>query len=234
MWATRSLLLLLFIASPVLAVSKADLEARIIQLEQKLNRILLDQNDQDSRLRREMQQLRGEMEVQSHEMQKLQKKQNDLYLDIDRRLNLLQSGPGRSPTYRGDTAGGAWRQDVIEPEGATGSGGPATSDDGAARQEYDRALETLKKGRYDQAQAEFRSFLKQYPDSSYADNAQYWVGEVHYVTRKFPEALQAFWHRFFNDLHMMIPNERDVRKCRFTIPDPIWIDSQFAILTENR
>ena len=74
MWATRLAFALLFIASPVLAVSKADLEARIQQLEKKLNRVLLDQNDQANRHSREMQQLRGEIEVQSHELTKLKKR----------------------------------------------------------------------------------------------------------------------------------------------------------------
>jgi len=60
------------------------------------------------------------------------------------------------------------------------------------RKDYDLALEKLKEGRYDEASSAFQSFLKKYPGSSYADNAQYWLGEVFYVTRKFQPALDEF------------------------------------------
>ena len=46
--------------------------------------------------------------------------------------------------------------------------------------------------RYDEAATAFRAFLKNYPGSSYADNAQYWLGEVYYVTRDFRAALDEF------------------------------------------
>ncbi len=176
----------LFIASPVLAISKAELEAQIQQLEKKLNRILLDQNDQENSLRREMQKIRGEIEVQGHEIRKLEKKQRDLYLDIDQRLNAMQPGKAASPAH-GGASGGDWNQ-----KSGGESSGNTSVDESAARQNYDRALEVLKKGNYNQALTEFRSFLKQHPNSRYADNAQYWVGEVHYVNRRFTDALTEF------------------------------------------
>lgn len=176
-------LLSMFVASPVLAVSKAELETRIQQLEKKLNRVLLDMNDQGNSLRREIQQLRGDMEVQAHEIRRLEKKQRDLYMDIDQRLNESQSGKGSSPAY--GAAGGGWQQ------GSTPAG-DASVDEDAARQDYDRALGILKKGNYDQALSEFQNFLKQHAGSRYTVNAQYWIGEVHYVKRRFKDALREF------------------------------------------
>ncbi|NLG76546.1 MAG: tol-pal system protein YbgF, partial [Xanthomonadaceae bacterium] len=38
----------------------------------------------------------------------------------------------------------------------------------------------------------FSQFLTTFPDSPLADNAQYWLGESHYVTRQFSEALRHF------------------------------------------
>ena len=163
MWATRLLfrplrlqlftlgLLSLLVASPVLAVSKAELEARIQQLEKKLNRVLLDQNDQGNSLRREIQKLRGDIEVQAHEIRSLEKKQRDLYMDIDQRLNESQSGKGASPAY--GTNGSDWQQ-------GGSSAADSNVDEDAARQDYDRALAALKKGQYDQALTEFQTFLK--------------------------------------------------------------------------
>ncbi|MEE9342692.1 MAG: tol-pal system protein YbgF, partial [Gammaproteobacteria bacterium] len=60
------------------------------------------------------------------------------------------------------------------------------------RQAYDNALATLKEGSYEEAAEQFKTFLDHYPQSSYADNSQYWLGEVYYVTRKFPMALKEF------------------------------------------
>ena len=50
----------------------------------------------------------------------------------------------------------------------------------------------LKDGQYDRAIAAFQKFLIVYSDSSLADNAQYWLGEAHYVNKSFPEAQTAF------------------------------------------
>ena len=50
----------------------------------------------------------------------------------------------------------------------------------------------LKEGRYKMANASFRKFLKEYPSSSYAGNAQYWLGESNYVTRQFDQAVMEF------------------------------------------
>lgn len=57
---------------------------------------------------------------------------------------------------------------------------------------YDKAFQSLKDLRYADAAQQFQSFLSQYPNSEYADNAQYWLGESYYVTRNYDIALQAF------------------------------------------
>lgn len=57
---------------------------------------------------------------------------------------------------------------------------------------YDRAFQHLKELRYAEAAEGFAAFLDRYPDSEYADNAQYWLGESYYVTRNYDLALDAF------------------------------------------
>ncbi len=42
------------------------------------------------------------------------------------------------------------------------------------------------------ANAAFRGFLQKYPQSNYAGNAQYWLGESNYVTRQFEQAITEF------------------------------------------
>jgi len=216
MWATRTALALVLLAvgTSVSAVSKSELESRVQQLERKLDsRSLVDLMDQVKALQREVQQLRGDIEVQAHSMDGLQKRQRDLYLDIDRRLHRLETGgvesqpaagpvvpdagaPSASPgplapagSVVTDSAAAAGAAGVSAPAAAAA---PAVLNPAEERKDYDSALEILKEGRYTEASTAFQQFLSKYPGSSYADNAQYWLGEVFYVTRDFPAALAEF------------------------------------------
>ena len=47
-------------------------------------------------------------------------------------------------------------------------------------------------GQFEDAAESFNTFLATYPESSYADNASYWIGETYYVTRDFEPALEKF------------------------------------------
>ena len=59
-------------------------------------------------------------------------------------------------------------------------------------EEYKNAFTLLKSGKYDDSIASFESFLRKHPDSKYAANAQYWLAEANYVTRRYPQALVEF------------------------------------------
>ena len=207
MWHSKTALAVCLLAfgSTVAAVSKDELEARIQKLERRLDsRSLVSLMEQVSALQREIQQLRGDIEVQTHNVQSLQKRQRDLYLDIDRRLHRLEAGgvQGQLTDMPGGSAALApglattTPPPSMPPAGpgpAAARGGPAAGLDPAqARRDYDRALEQLKEGRYTEASSAFKAFLQKYPSSSYADNAQYWLGEVYYVTREFQPALSEF------------------------------------------
>jgi len=76
------------------------------------------------------------------------------------------------------------------PSGATSAA--ATAADGPDKAAYQGAFELLKTSQYDQAIIAFQKYLATYPDSTYADNAQYWLGEAYYVNKSFPEAQQSF------------------------------------------
>ena len=78
----------------------------------------------------------------------------------------------------------------VVPEAAPSSGAEVTVSE--EREAYQKAFDMLKEGRYKMANAAFQEFLQRYPQSSYAGNAQYWLGESNYVTRQFKEAVQEF------------------------------------------
>lgn len=47
-------------------------------------------------------------------------------------------------------------------------------------------------GRYELAVGGFQRFLQDFPSTSLAPNAQYWIGECHYAMKDFVRAIQAF------------------------------------------
>ncbi len=192
------------------AADNSDLEKRVERLEKLSNNsALLQMNNQITQLQQEVQTLRGELEVVKRQLDDIKQRQRTLYQDVDRRLlNLEQNtkGPGAS----GDAQpGGQQPQGATAPNQSAGGGtqpnaganGAKPGDqpqqqnggnNNAAAQEYHAAFNLLKQGNYKQASQAFETFLDQHGDSSYADNAVYWLGESHYVVREFDQAKQFF------------------------------------------
>jgi len=57
---------------------------------------------------------------------------------------------------------------------------------------YMKAFGLYSADRYEEAIDSFTSFINAYPDSEYAANAQYWIGECYYTRANLPKALDAF------------------------------------------
>ncbi|MDP1709204.1 MAG: tol-pal system protein YbgF [Gammaproteobacteria bacterium] len=148
-------------------------------------------------LQQELQRLRGKLEVQTHELQQLKESQRSANQDFDQRLRGLAASPAVNTTADVALDASALPADASAglPEATTT--GPATADTAVAdpAQEsatYQQAFTLLKEARYEKAITAFQAYLAHYPAGANADNAQYWLGEAHYVTRQFKEALQAF------------------------------------------
>ena len=57
---------------------------------------------------------------------------------------------------------------------------------------YASAYEFFKDGKYDRARELFQNFLKQYPDTEYSDNAQFWIAECYYFEKKYENAILEY------------------------------------------
>ena len=57
---------------------------------------------------------------------------------------------------------------------------------------YRQAMNDYNSGNFDLALAGFHNYLTQFPGTSQADKAQYWVGECYYAKKDFPKAIDAF------------------------------------------
>jgi len=180
-------------AAPV----QGGLEQRVQRLEKLLeSQGLVDLYLRLENLQKEVQELRGSIEIQTNTLAGIKQRQRDLYLDVDRRLRQLESGaaaPQAVPNQAAALASGT-TSNSSAPAATTASGVPATtvSDKVAEETAYRSAFKLLKEGRYAPATSRFRDFITKYPGSGYADNAQYWLGEISYVTRDFEQAIREF------------------------------------------
>ncbi len=57
---------------------------------------------------------------------------------------------------------------------------------------YDNSLGSFKDGEFQQAMGGFKNFLKTYPRSDRADNAQFWIGESYMALKQYEQAILAY------------------------------------------
>ena len=58
--------------------------------------------------------------------------------------------------------------------------------------EYNSAMGLLARQRYDEARSAFRGFADSHPDDALTPQAVYWVGDIAYVQKDYPNAARAF------------------------------------------
>jgi len=135
----------------------------------------LELSQQLERLRQEVTQLRGQLEVSANEVQMASKRQRDMYVDLDTRMRRLEV-----PAAAGAVAPAA--------AGAAAAASEATDVEARA---YEAAQGQRKIGNYQGAIAGFRNFLSQYPKSTLSHRAQYWIGDSYYNLRDFKNAIAS-------------------------------------------
>ncbi|MCP4992769.1 MAG: tol-pal system protein YbgF [Gammaproteobacteria bacterium] len=200
----RLLILSLLLTLSASVAADPVMDQRVQILERKV-RAMNDLITQLGALQREVQQLRGELELQNHAMDALKKRQRDLYLDIDNRLNTQGSGASASKSAVVTSSPVASRPAAspvqpiapvvasrVTPVVDAGVAQRATGDPALEESAYQKARDLLMDGRYDAARSALGQFLVSYPQGKYSGNAQYWLAEASYVTRDYDTALQDF------------------------------------------
>jgi tol-pal system protein YbgF len=192
---STALSIILLASAPVYAddselLSRMSVQQRLERLERLVGSdVLMEQSRQLEQLKQEIASLRDQLEQQGYEFDLIKQRQRSLYQDIDRRINDLEGGAGSG-------SGRVTAPAPVAPPAVSGSAGPniATTgaDDSDGKQQYTAAFDLLKEGSYKASITAFRAFLHDYPQSRYADNAQYWLGEANYVSREYKTALEEF------------------------------------------
>ncbi len=148
-----------------LAQKDAELAARLERLE-AANRAQLEFANAIDALKREIAQLRGQVEQLAHEVATLQKRNRDLYGDLDARLKKL------------------------EPTTVTVDGKQAQVERGE-QAAFDAALAQFRASDFKGAIASLQTFLARYPQSAYAASAYYWLGSSHFALKDYKAAIAA-------------------------------------------
>ena len=126
-------------------------------------------------LQREVQDLRGLNEQQAYQIEQMLQRQRQLYDEIAK----LQSQPV-TPAVESSTE-------------STHSEKVASSTTLSETDSYQRAVNlVLKSRKYDEAIPAFQQFIKTYPNSSYAANANYWLGQLLFNKGQLKDAKKAF------------------------------------------
>jgi tol-pal system protein YbgF len=147
---------------------------------------MLDLSSQIEALRGDIAKMRGQLEVATNQIEVADKRQKDLYLDIDTRIRKLEEANEKSAAAA--AAAGAAGAAGAQP-GQQASA--AESQQAGEMRAYQAALDQFKLGNYPLAVSAMQGFLVTYPNSTLAPNAQYWIGMAHSGQRDYKSAIAA-------------------------------------------
>ncbi len=128
-------------------------------------------------LEAEVRHIRGELEIQRHQLELLQRQP-------------VQAATPPAPV--GVDQAAERRYDLPAPAAPLPTPAPRSVQGGTEQADFDAALGELREGRYPQASADLQRFVSAWPNSSLAGDAQYWLGESWYLTRNYDAAKEAF------------------------------------------
>ena len=195
------------------ATMQRQIDDRLLLLEQQAKSGgLADLATQIQLLQGDVAKLRGQIEVVTYELEQSQKRQRDLYVDLDTRLRKMETAAAAAAAPPADAANSTSTSNIANtantaaPGNAAAPAAPASpsaasapppnvvanaqpsrnSSDGVAEQRaYDAALDLFKRGDYQGSINAFGAFLKTYPRSALASSAQFWIGNAQYARRDY-------------------------------------------------
>ncbi|HET8646298.1 MAG TPA: tol-pal system protein YbgF, partial [Vicinamibacteria bacterium] len=193
----------LFVAAPVRAANKdierlyiqvAALQSQVADLQRvtedslkevrRLNEVLAEQN---AALRRGVE----EQRLREEAFQTALRDFTERLAEMGERLDAARAAAASVYTPTTPSAPGA------APGAPPGPAAPAPAAGvPPPRELYSQAYTDYARGNYDLAIQGYQEYLRNYPDTEFADNAQYWIGECLYSKQKYAEALAA-WDELF-------------------------------------
>ena len=163
------------------ALVPMSLTDQLANVERKLdsrNRSQVNIQRQLDDLQTQVNDLRGVTELHTHQLSQVLERQRELYQELDRRVNEALKSTVQAPqtvTVVSTTVSKNYSDNLTENEA------------------YDKALNlVLKDKRYEEAIPAFHKFNQTYPQSTYAPNSHYWLGQLLFNKGNLNEAEQEF------------------------------------------
>ncbi len=151
-------------------------QSRLERLIESRNQMQLQMQRQLDQMASEIQELRGLVERNTHDIEQSVQRQRELFIEVDNLRNSLKGQTSAPSAAAAPTANtGTYSENVDE------------------QTAYQSAVDLiLKKRDYTGAIDAFNQFRKQFPDSSFTPNAHYWLGQLYYAKKQYDEAKQSF------------------------------------------
>jgi len=122
--------------------------------------------NQMEQLQQENAKLRGQLETLTFQLAETQRRQKDLFVDLETRIAKLEP---QNVSIDG-------KEERVEQKETLA---------------YEAAYGLFKNGDFKSALSALANFIKAYPTSAYAPNAQYWLGNSHYALNDFKQAIAS-------------------------------------------
>ena len=156
---------------------------RIGKIEESLrHQPMLELMSQIEALKREIQGLRGQIEVVNNGVESNAKRQRDMYVDLDTRMRRIEGGVG-APTSAPPAPSA--------PDAGTPAAPPLAGTSTDEARTYEAAQQQRRNSNYQGAITAFQSFLGQFPKSTLAHRAQYWIGDSYFNLRDYKNAIAS-------------------------------------------
>jgi tol-pal system protein YbgF len=142
----------------------SDLSSKIDKSVEPAIRSQLDLQNQIETMRQEIAKLRGQLEVQTNELAQTQKRQRDVYADLDTRLKKYEPSQ-------------------VQVDGKT------VAVDQNEKRTYEAALAQFRAGDFRTSQAGFQTFVAQYPESAFTPSAIFWMGSAQFALKDYKNTI---------------------------------------------
>ncbi len=138
-------------------------------------------------LREAIQQLRGQLETlkkdsarDTKRLDELKDRLDNIALKVNFIENFLEIG-------KKDSASNGYDKGI-----KTSSNSASAKEPTSKEAIYAEAYQTFKDGHYDKSRTEFKNFLTAFPDTEYAGNAQFWIGECYFFEKNYEQAILEY------------------------------------------
>lgn len=162
---------------PPASLAIMPIDQRVVRLEQQVNNIAnMNLPQQITALQQQIAQLRGQLAVQGHDLQLINKQLRSFYKDFDDRITQMKNlNSPSSPSSINNKISNSTTSVELQDANA-----------------YQVAFSQLVNHKLDKSKQSFQNYINQYPNGRYVADAHYWLGEIYLTSNDYKNANSEF------------------------------------------